>query len=58
MSDNQHIPGNDDEALERAQLAQLLKERSEGAFISGDEMDLRLMAMMDRKKRDFSLRQK
>ena len=54
MNDNQHIPGNDDEALERAQLAQLLKERSEGAFILGDEMDLRLMAMMERKRRETS----
>jgi len=38
------------EALERAALAEVLKQRRAGGFISGDKMDERIAAMLARKR--------
>ena len=38
------------EAMERAALAELLKQRRTGGFVSGDEMDERIAAMLARKR--------
>ena len=48
--------GIEDEALKQAQLAQLLRQRREGSFISVVEMDLRLMAMFERKRQEAGRR--
>lgn len=41
----------EDEALERAALAELLKQRRAGRFLSASKMDDRLAAMLARKRR-------
>ena len=38
------------EAMERAALAELLKQRRAGGFVSGDKMDERIAAMLARKR--------
>lgn len=45
----------EDEALERAALRALLGRRREGPFISAAEMDERIDAMIERKRRERSL---
>ena len=46
----------EDGALERAALAELLTERQSGEFISGDEMDARLMRMFEKKRQAHAVR--
>jgi antitoxin ParD1/3/4 len=45
----------EDEALDREALRTLLLERMKGPFISGEEMDKRIEAMIARKRRDLGL---
>ena len=40
------------ESMERAALAEVLKQRRAGGFVSGDKMDERIAAMLARKRRD------
>ena len=46
----------EDGALERAALAELLTQRRSGKFISGDEMDSRLMQMLEKKRQAHGVR--
>lgn len=46
----------EDEALERAALAEILGERRSGPFVSADKMDARLSRMMDKKRRAHAVR--
>jgi antitoxin ParD1/3/4 len=43
------------EALERAALAEVLKQRRAGGFISGDQMDERIAAMLARKRQAHAI---
>lgn len=43
------------EALERAALAEVLKQRRAGGFISGDKMDERIAAMLARKRQAHAI---
>lgn len=45
----------EDEELERAALRKLLDRRSRGPFVSPAEMDKRIEAMIDRKRRERGL---
>lgn len=44
------------DALDRVALAELLRQRRAGNFISGDEMDERLARMIARKRRTDAVR--
>ena len=46
----------EDEGLERAALAEVMKQRRSGAFVSGPELDDRLRRMLDKKRRTHALR--
>lgn len=46
----------EDEALERAALAEVLAQRRSGEFVSGAEMDSRLMLMLDKKRQAHAVR--
>ena len=46
----------EDEALERAALAEIMAQRRSGAFVSGEEMDSRLMRMLDKKRQAHAVR--
>lgn len=46
----------EDEAVERAALAQLLQARRTGPFVSGTGMDARLARMIERKRRQHAVR--
>jgi antitoxin ParD1/3/4 len=46
----------EDEALERAALADVMAQRRSGAFVTGDEMESRLLGMMDKKRQTHALR--
>ena len=46
----------EDEALERAALADVMAQRRSGAFVSGDEMESRLMRMLNRKRQTHAVR--
>jgi len=46
----------EDEALERAALADVMAQRRSGAFVSGPEMDARLVRMLDQKRRTHAVR--
>ena len=46
----QKRPQIEAEALEHAALAEVLKQRRAGRFISGDKMDERIAAMLARKR--------
>jgi hypothetical protein len=46
----------EDEALERAALAEVLAQRRSGEFVSGAEMDSRLMRMLDKKRQAHAVR--
>ncbi len=43
------------EAMERAALAEVLKQRRAGGFISGDKMDERIAAMLARKRQAHAI---
>jgi antitoxin ParD1/3/4 len=43
------------EEAETAALRQLLKKRLQGDFVSGDEMDERISAIVKRKRRDYGV---
>lgn len=40
----------EDEALERTALAEVMRQRRSGDFVSGSEMDYRLTQMLDKKR--------
>ena len=40
----------EDEALERTALAEVMRQRRSGDFVSGSEMDSRLTRMLDKKR--------
>ena len=44
-----------DEEMEREALRRVLLPRLEGEFVSGEEMDRRIFAMIDRKRREHGL---
>jgi antitoxin ParD1/3/4 len=46
----------EDEELERAALAEVMTQRRSGAFVSGPEMDARLVLMLDQKRRTHAVR--
>ncbi len=46
----------EDEAVERAALAQLLQARRAGPFVSAAGMDARLARMIERKRRQHAVR--
>ena len=43
------------EAMERAALAEVLKQRRAGGFVSGDKMDERIAAMLARKRQAYAV---
>ena len=45
-----------DEEMERAALAAVMAQRRSGAFVSGDEMESRLMRMLNRKRQAHAVR--
>ena len=47
----------EDEALERAALADVMAQRRSGAFVSGDEMESRLLRMLDKKRQTHAVRE-
>ena len=46
----------EDEVLERAALAEIMTQRRSGEFVSGTEMDSRLMRMLDKKRQVHAVR--
>ncbi|WP_428675484.1 ribbon-helix-helix domain-containing protein [Reyranella sp.] len=46
----------EDEALERAALAEILGKRRSGPFLSAARMDSRLARMIDKKRRAYAVR--
>lgn len=46
----------EDEALERAALAEIMKQRRSGEFFSVNEMDERLLRMLDMKRQAHAVR--
>jgi antitoxin ParD1/3/4 len=46
----------EDEEMERAALAEVMAQRRSGAFISGDEMDIRLLRMLNKKRQTHAVR--
>jgi antitoxin ParD1/3/4 len=46
----------EDEALERAALAEILGNRRSGPFLSATRMDSRLSRMIDKKRRAYAIR--
>ena len=46
----------EDEALERAALADIMAQRRSGAFVSAAEMESRLLRMLDKKRQTHALR--
>ena len=46
----------EDEEMERAALADIMAQRHSGPFISGDEMDIRLLRMLNKKRQTHAVR--
>ena len=46
----------EDEGLERAALAEVMAQRRSGPFVSGDEMESRLMRMLNKKRQTHAVR--
>ena len=46
----------EDEEMERAALADIMAQRRSGAFVSGDEMDMRLKRMLNKKRQTHAVR--
>ena len=46
----------EDEMLERAALAEVMAQRRSGEFVSGTEMDTRLMRMLEKKRQAHAIR--
>jgi antitoxin ParD1/3/4 len=46
----------EDEALERAALVEVMAQRRSGAFVSGSELDARLMRMLNKKRQAHAVR--
>ena len=46
----------EDEEMERAALADIMAQRRSGPFVSGDEMESRLMRMLDKKRQSHAVR--